>query len=115
MSQSDDTDAEILAEARAEASIPTSRAGADDAVEADQAAALEADQGPAHDADEVLAHDGAAPPAPKGSLWRDRNFLTMWSGQALAQVGSQVTELAIPVLAVLLLGASELEVGFLNA
>lgn len=49
------------------------------------------------------------------SLWRDGNFLTMWSGQALAQLGSQVTELAIPVLAVLLLHATELEVGYLNA
>jgi MFS family permease len=49
------------------------------------------------------------------SLWRDGNFLTLWSGQALAQLGSQVAELAIPVLAVLLLGASELEVGFLSA
>ncbi|MFA4841507.1 MAG: MFS transporter [Agrococcus sp.] len=49
------------------------------------------------------------------SLWRDGNFLTMWSGQALAQLGSQVTELAIPVLAVLLLNATELEVGYLNA
>ena len=38
------------------------------------------------------------------SLWRDGNFLTLWSGQALAQLGSQVAELAIPVLAVLLLG-----------
>ncbi|WP_231955726.1 MFS transporter [Occultella aeris] len=53
--------------------------------------------------------------APRGSLWRDRNFITMWSGQALAQVGSQVTELAIPVLAVLLLHATEFEVGLLNA
>lgn len=49
------------------------------------------------------------------SLWRDGNFLTMWSGQALAQLGGQVTELAIPVLAVLLLHATELEVGVLNA
>ncbi|WP_405217971.1 MFS transporter [Agrococcus sp. Ld7] len=49
------------------------------------------------------------------SLWRDANFLTLWSGQALAQVGSQVTELAIPVLAVLLLQASEFEVGVLGA
>lgn len=53
--------------------------------------------------------------APRGSLWRDGNFLTMWSGQALAQLGTQVTELAIPVLAVLLLQASEFEVGLLNA
>ncbi len=49
------------------------------------------------------------------SLWHDRNFLTLWSGQALSQLGAQITELAIPVLAVLVLGAGEFEVGVLNA
>lgn len=49
------------------------------------------------------------------SLWRDGNFLTLWSGQSLAQLGSQITDLAIPVVAVLLLHASEFEVGLLNA
>jgi len=91
---------ETLAEARAEASTPTSRAAADEAVEADQDAALAA---------------SSPAPAPKGSLWRDRNFLTLWSGQALSQFGAQITELAIPVLAVLMLNASEWEVGLLNA
>ncbi|MDW4574089.1 MFS transporter [Microbacterium sp. M3] len=90
--------AEWLAEARAEASILTSRAGADEAIEADAAAAAPA---PA--------------PAPKGSLWRDRNFLTLWSSQALSQFGAQITELAIPVLAVLMLDATEWEVGVLGA
>lgn len=97
MPPSDDADAEILAEARAESSLHTSTSGADDAVEADQAASRQ----PA--------------PASKGSLWRDRNFLTMWTGQAFSQFGAQVTELAIPVLAVLLLNASEFEVGVLTA
>ena len=65
---------------------------------------------------EALAHeDGSAPEPHRSSLWRDGNFLTMWSGQALAQLGSQIAELAIPTLAVILLNASELEVGFLNA
>lgn len=50
-----------------------------------------------------------------GSLWRDRNFLTMWSGQALSQVGAQIAELALPVVAVLLLQASEMQLGMLNA
>ncbi|WP_106815453.1 MFS transporter [Microbacterium timonense] len=92
--------AEALAEARAEASTLTSRAGTDDAVQADQDAAAQ-----------------AAPPAParRGSLWHDRNFLTLWSGQALSQFGAQITELAIPVLAVLILDATEWEVGVLNA
>jgi MFS family permease len=49
------------------------------------------------------------------SLWRDGNFMTMWSGQALSQFGAQLTELAVPVLAVLLLNATEFEVGVLNA
>ena len=54
-------------------------------------------------------------PATTTSLWRDANFLTLWSGQSLAQFGAQITELAVPVLAVLLLGASEFEIGVLNA
>jgi MFS family permease len=91
----------VFAEARAEASTPASRASADEAVEADQDAA-----GPG---------TAASGPAPKGSLWRDRNFLTLWSGQALSQFGAQITELAIPVLAVVALHATEWEVGVLNA
>lgn len=70
---------------------------------------------PSDDTPVELEAPTAVRDVPKGSLWRDGNFLTMWSGQALAQVGSQVTELAIPVLAVLLLHATEFEVGLLNA
>ncbi|MFB7892142.1 MFS transporter [Microbacterium sp. NPDC056044] len=95
-----DLAAEALAEGRAEASILTSRAGADEAIEADQDAA---------------APPTSAAPAPKGSLWRERNFMTLWTGQALSQFGAQITELAIPVLAVLTLNATEWEVGVLNA
>lgn len=56
----------------------------------------------------------AAAPTPL-ALWHDRNFLTFWSGQAMAQLGAQVTEIALPVIAVLMLQATELEVGYLNA
>lgn len=91
-----DVDPSVLAEARAEASTPLSTPDVADAVEADQPASR-------------------APDAPKGSLWRDRNFLTLWSGQALSQFGAQITELALPVLAVLLLNATEFEIGVLNA
>jgi MFS family permease len=52
---------------------------------------------------------------PRRSLWRDANFLRMWGGQALSQFGAQITELAVPVMAVLLLQASEFEVGVLTA
>lgn len=53
--------------------------------------------------------------APPRSLWRDANFLRFWGGQAAAQAGSEIAALAIPVVAVLLLEASEWEVGVLNA
>lgn len=103
MSQSDDADAEILAEARAEARTATSPASVEDAVAAD-----------------LAMRRAQAPPArrkagPEISLWRDRNFLTMWSGQAFSQFGAQITEMAGPVLAVLLLNATEFEVGVLTA
>lgn len=48
-------------------------------------------------------------------LLRNRNFLWFWGGQSISQLGAQFTALAIPVLAVSLLGASELEVGILHA
>jgi MFS family permease len=48
-------------------------------------------------------------------LLRNRNFLWLWGGDAISQLGSQFTLLAIPVLAVAVLGATELEVGFLAA
>ena len=92
-----DLDADVLAEARAESSTPAQTRRVDDAVEADQAV------------------DSPAAGRHKRSLWRDGNFLTVWSGQALGQFGAQITELAVPVLAVLLLHASEFEVGLLNA
>lgn len=91
--------AEALAEARAEASTPLA-SRVDDAVESDQDAAAPAPAQPHH---------------PKGSLWRDRNFLTMWTGQAFSQFGSQITMVALPVIAVLLLDATEFEIGLLNA
>ncbi|MFJ6651921.1 MFS transporter [Microbacterium sp. NPDC091313] len=52
---------------------------------------------------------------PPRTLWRDGNFLMLWSGQALSQAGAQIAELAIPVLAVVVLGATEWEVGLLGA
>lgn len=49
------------------------------------------------------------------TLQRNRNFLWFWGGQGISQLGAQFTALAIPVLAVTLLGASEFEVGVLGA
>ncbi|WBB96675.1 MULTISPECIES: MFS transporter [unclassified Solwaraspora] len=48
-------------------------------------------------------------------LWHDRQFLRFWAGEATSQVGAQVTQLALPLTAVLALQASASEVGLLNA
>lgn len=49
------------------------------------------------------------------SLWRDRQFRTFWSAQTVSQFGDRVTELALPLIAVLLLDSSPAQVGFLTA
>lgn len=40
---------------------------------------------------------GGATTRPK-SLWRNRDFVLLWSGQAVSSVGSQVSQLAFPLL-----------------
>lgn len=50
-----------------------------------------------------------------GSLLLDRNFTTFWTGHAMSQLGAQIGQLALPVLAVAMLHATEFEVGVLNA
>lgn len=50
-----------------------------------------------------------------GSLLLDRNFTTFWAGHAMSQLGAQIGQLALPVLAVAMLHATEFQVGVLNA
>jgi MFS family permease len=57
----------------------------------------------------------AAEPVAAGSLWRHRNFLLLWSGQTVSEMGSAVTQLALPLTAVVVLGASTFQVGLLTA
>lgn len=52
---------------------------------------------------------------PATSLLRSRNFLNFWTGQTISQLGAQLGQLAFPVLAVSILGATEFQVGALNA
>ena len=49
------------------------------------------------------------------SLWRSPEFARLWAAQAISQVGSQVTFLALPLTAVVVLGASPAEMGVLTA
>ena len=52
---------------------------------------------------------------PARSLWRHRDFMALWSGQTVSEVGSSVTVLALPLLAVISLDATTFEVGLLTA
>lgn len=49
------------------------------------------------------------------SLLKDRDFLKLWSGETISVVGSQFSNVAIPILAVDGLQATSFQVGVLNA
>lgn len=49
------------------------------------------------------------------SLWRNGDFVRLWSGQTISEMGSVVTRTALPILAVLTLHAGALEIGVLVA
>jgi MFS family permease len=52
---------------------------------------------------------------PRGRLWRDVEFLRLWAAQAISQLGTQVTLLALPLAAILVLDASATQVALLGA
>jgi MFS family permease len=51
---------------------------------------------------------------PRGGLWRHPDFLKFWSAQAISQFGTQISQLALPLAAVLVLDASAFEVALLG-
>ena len=51
----------------------------------------------------------------KGALLRHRDFRLLWGGETVSELGSQVSLLAIPLLAVGTLHATTLEMGLLTA
>jgi MFS family permease len=51
---------------------------------------------------------------PSGRLWRHSDFLKLWTGQSISELGSQVSGLAIPLLAVLSLHASAFQISLLG-
>lgn len=59
------------------------------------------------------AEESTVQPAEK-SLWRHRDFLLLWGGQTVSEFGDQISRLALPLLAVSVLGASTFEVSVLG-
>jgi MFS family permease len=57
-------------------------------------------------------------PAPRPasrSLLRNRDFVKLWTGETISLLGTQITFLALPLAALLVLGVSPLELGLLGA
>jgi MFS family permease len=52
---------------------------------------------------------------PRGALWHDRGFLRLWAAQSVSQLGTQISVLALPLVALFVLNASALGVALLRA
>jgi len=64
----------------------------------------------------IAARPAAAPAAPRGRrLLADRDFLKLWSAQAISELGSRITREGIPLTALLVLHAGTVQMGLLNA
>jgi hypothetical protein len=50
----------------------------------------------------------------EGKLWKHRNFQRLWFGDTVSQFTAQVIQLALPTVAILLLGASAFQMGLLG-
>ncbi len=51
----------------------------------------------------------------RSGLWRHRDFLRLWSAQAVSAIGSRITRTALPIIAVKTLGQPESVLGILSA
>ncbi|MEV6120220.1 MFS transporter [Streptomyces sp. NPDC052077] len=58
--------------------------------------------------------DTAKPPGPPRSLWHHRDFMVFWTGEALSLYGTQITNLALPLTAVLVFDVGAEQLGLLR-
>ena len=65
--------------------------------------------------DNANNHRDGHPSRRFGALWHHADFLKLWVGETVSLVGSQVTTLALPLTAVILLKATSVQLGFLYA
>ncbi len=52
---------------------------------------------------------------PSGGLWRHADFLKLWAAQSLSALGSRITRTALPMIAILTIGATPTEIAILSA
>ena len=57
----------------------------------------------------------AMPEAGPGTVLANRDFVKLWAGESVSLIGTQVTQFTMPLVAILSLHASALQVGVLNA
>ncbi len=48
------------------------------------------------------------------SLWRNRDFMKLWTGQTVSELGSRITRDGVPLAAALVLGAGPFQMAILN-
>jgi MFS family permease len=65
-------------------------------------------------ADVARSEVAATTPVRRPSLWRHADFLKLWTAQTISQVGDEVTQLAVPLVAILTLGVGPFELGLLG-
>ncbi len=66
--------------------------------------------------DQVMAAAQAPAPATgSGSVLSNSDFVKLWSGETISLIGTQVTQFAMPLVAILTLRATVWQVGVLNA
>ena len=63
----------------------------------------------------IIAGEMAQVPRTRSFIWRSPDFLRLWSAGTISDLGSAVTELALPLTAILILSATPLQIGVLGA
>jgi MFS family permease len=58
---------------------------------------------------------GQRPPRRRGGLWHHLAFRRLWIGETVSQFGTMISQLALPLVAILVVHASTFEVGLLTA
>lgn len=51
----------------------------------------------------------------RSALWRNRDFLNLWSSSSISQIGAQLGLMAVPLIAALAMDASPMQMGILTA